>query len=263
MSLTDDVPPAETPLPTSFPKLRDIDIGRPFHWLALAVADMKECPVPSLLYGTCFAAMGLLLTTVFRNAYPYLSALISGFLLVGPALSMGLYEISRRRELDMTCSLAPTLWVWRRNLSNIAIFALVLGIAFLVWARASLVIFALFYQGALPTLTDFLTQVVALDNLEFLLVYAGVGLAFATLVFAVSAVSIPLMLDRRQDAITAMIASVGALTRNPAAMLIWALLIVVFTLLGFATLYVGLIVLMPLIGHATWHAYRDAIAPAT
>lgn len=261
MPLTQDLPPADTPQPTSFPTLRDVDIGRPFHWLALAVSDMKSCPLPSLFYGACFAAMGLLLTTVFRDAYPYLSALISGFLLVGPALAMGLYEISRRHELGTACSLSPTLSAWRRNLGNIAIFALVLGIAFLIWARASLVVFALFYQGALPTLTDFLTQVVTLDNLEFLTVYAGVGLVFATIVFAVSVVSIPLMLDRRQDAITAMLASVGALLRNPGAMTIWALLIVGFTLAGFATFYFGLVVLIPLIGHATWHAYRDIVVP--
>jgi uncharacterized membrane protein len=244
-----------------FPSLRRVDASHPFLWLSRAVTDIRSFPLPSLFYGACFAAMGLLLTTVFRHAYAYASALMSGFLLLGPVLAMGLYEISRRREQGKACSLLPTLVVWKRNVGNIGIFAVVLGILFLVWARASLVIFALFYTAELPTLSAFLTQVVSLDNIEFLLVYFGIGLVFATLAFALSVVSIPLMLDRNQDAVTAMIASIGALLKNPGTMLVWALIIVVMTIIGFMTLYLGLIVLVPLIGHATWHAYRDMIEP--
>lgn len=262
MTNTDEPGNAATDSGAPFPRWREVNAGHPFMWLSRAVGDMRSCPLPSLFYGACFSAMGLALTLVFRNAYAYTSALISGFLLIGPVLAMGLYEISRRREMGASCALAPTLTVWRRNIGNIGIFAVVLGIIFLVWARASLVAFALFYTHQMPTLTGFLTQVVALDNLEFLVVYFGVGLIFATLVFALSVVSIPLMLDRNQDAITAMIVSAGVLFRNPATMLVWALIIVVMTTLGFATFYLGLIVLTPLIGHATWHAYRDIIEPA-
>jgi uncharacterized membrane protein len=137
----------------------------------------------------------------------------------------------------------------------------VLGIVFLVWARASLVVFALFYTEELPNLSGFLEQVLAFENVEFLIVYLGVGLLFALLVFSVSVVSIPLMLDRNQDAITAMLASIGALFRNPAAMTVWAIMIVAMTVIGFLTFHIGLVILMPLIGHATWHAYRDIVIP--
>jgi len=174
---------------------------------------------------------------------------------------MGLYEISRRREKGQSCSLAPTLVVWKRNASNIGIFAVVLGVIFLVWARASLVVFALFYTNEMPNLTGFLEQVVRFENFEFLSVYFMVGLLFATIVFAVSVVSIPLMLDRNQDAITAMLASVGALARNPATMMAWAVGIVVLTIVGFMTFHIGLAIIMPIIGHASWHAYRDLVEP--
>jgi uncharacterized membrane protein len=151
--------------------------------------------------------------------------------------------------------------VWRRNLSNIAVFAAVLTVIFLIWARASLVVFAMFYTQDLPTLSGFLSQVLSLENLEFLLVYFGVGAIFALLVFAVSVVSIPLMLDRNQDAVTSMIASIRALLENPLPLLVWAFLIVSLTLVGFLSFHLGLAVLMPVIGHATWHAYQDLVAP--
>jgi uncharacterized membrane protein len=244
-----------------FPSIRDIKATSPLRWFANGWQDMKSCPIPSLFYGFCFAGMGLLITFVFEHAYEYTSGLTSGFLLLGPFLAMGLYEISRRREKGQGCSLAPTLVVWRRNAGNIGVFAVVLGIVFLVWARASLVVFALFYTNEMPNLTGFLEQILRFENLEFLMVYFAVGLLFATIVFAVSVVSIPLMLDRNQDAVTAMLASVGALARNPATMMAWAFGIVALTILGFMTFHIGLAVLMPIVGHATWHAYRDLIEP--
>nr|MBL8454964.1 DUF2189 domain-containing protein [Zoogloeaceae bacterium] len=259
MSQSDEARNSDTGLP--FPKVREIGAGSPLTWISRGFSDLLACPIPSLFYGFCFAAMGLLLTKVFEHAYEYTSAVTSGFLLLGPFLAMGLYEISRRRELGEACALAPTATVWRRNAGNIGIFAVVLGVIFLVWARASLIVFALFYTSELPNLTGFLTQVLNLENFEFLLVYFGVGMVFATIVFALSIVSIPLMLDRNQDAITAMLASVNALLHNPGAMIVWALLIVVLTVVGFLTFHLGLVVLMPVLGHASWHAYRALVEP--
>jgi len=247
----------------SFPSVREVDAGAPLRWVSRGFADLKACPIPSLFYGFCFAAMGLLVTTVFEHAYEYTAALTSGFLLLGPFLAMGLYEISRRHELGQSCELRPTLMVWTRNAGNIGIFAVVLGIVFLVWARASLVVFALFYTNELPNLSGFLTQLLALENVEFLLVYFSVGMLFATIVFAASVISVPLMLDRNQDAITSMLASIGALARNPGPMLVWAILIVALTIVGFLSFHLGLVVLMPIVGHASWHAYRDLVVPVT
>jgi protoheme IX farnesyltransferase len=139
--------------------------------------------------------------------------------------------------------------------------AVVLGVVFLVWARASLIVFALFYTEEMPNLSGFLTQLLALENLEFLFVYFSVGLLFSAIVFAVSVISVPLMLDRNQDAISSMLASMGALARNPASMFVWAFMIVALTVIGFMSFHLGLVVLMPIVGHASWHAYRDLVEP--
>lgn len=250
------------PAPQSLlPTIRNVPLLSPLSWLRRALGDFRANPAASLFYGFCYAAMGLSITLVFENAYEYTSALTSGFLLLGPFLAMGLYELSRERALGRRAVFADTLTIWRRNAGNIALFALVLTVIFLVWARASLVMFALFYTTGMPNLTGFISQVLSLDNIDFLLVYFGVGLIFATLVFAVSVVSIPMMLDRDQDAVTAMLASIAALTRNPGACLLWAIIIALATSIGFLSFHLGLVVLMPLIGHATWHAYTDLIAP--
>lgn len=244
-----------------FPTVREVSLGAPLRWIGRGIADLRACPGPSLFYGLCFAAMGGMTITMFLHAYEYIAALASGFLLVGPLVAMGLYEISRRRERGEPSALAPTLTVWRRNMSNIGVFAVVLGVVLLVWARASMVVFALFYTEAMPSLDSLIEQILTLSNLEFLGAYFGVGLIFATIAFAASVVSVPLMLDRNQDAITAMLASFGALLNNPGPMLVWAGLIVLCTAIGFATFNIGLVILMPIIGHATWHAYRDLIEP--
>jgi uncharacterized membrane protein len=130
---------------------------------------------------------------------------------------------------------------------------------FLVWARASLVTFALFESRGMPTWSSFVDQLLTLSNIAFVTTFFGVGLLFAGLVFAFSVVSIPYLLDQRADAVTAAAASVLSVMRNPGAMAIWAVLIVVLIGVGMATAYVGLMFTGPLIGHATWHAYRDVV----
>jgi uncharacterized membrane protein len=244
-----------------FPRVRDVGFAAPFHWLSKGLDDLKAAPGPSLFYGVCFALMGFLISVVFRHAYAYVSSLVSGFLLIGPFLALGLYELSRRRERGELLQLQPTVMAWRRNGGSIGVYSVIIVVIFLVWARASLVIFALFYTAEMPTVSGFLQQVVSLENIEFIVVYFMVGLLFASIVFAVSVVSIPLMLDRGQDAVTSMIASTYALIRNFPQVSLWAVIVVALTVVGFATFFFGLIVLTPILGHATWHAYRDLVEP--
>jgi uncharacterized membrane protein len=219
-------------------------------------------PFPSLVYGACFALMGWLIAFTFRHAYEYASALVTGFFLVGPFLAIGLYDLSRRREQGEATRLAPTLTAWRTNAGAIGIFALVLTVILLLWARASLIVFALFYMQGMPTAAKFLEQIFSMDNLEFLFAYAVVGGFFAFLTFAVSVVSVPMMLDRHTDGVVAVLTSLRAFATNLPAMLVWAATIVVLVGAGFALAFAGLLVAVPLIGHATWHAYR-ALVEAT
>ncbi len=245
-----------------FPTVREgLPLSAPLDWIAAGIDDMRACRGASLFYGLCFAAGGIVVVLAFRHAVQLVSGLIAGTLLVGPLFAIGLYELSRQRERKEKPALRPSLMAWRGPLSAISIYSFIVIIIYLVWARAGLIVFALFYDGGLPTLHSLLTMIMRFDNPEFLIAYVVVGGFFAGLVFAVSVVSIPLMLDRDQDAITSMIASFIALTRNPAVLLFWGFLISM--LIGFGILlgYLGLIVTGPLVGHATWHAFRALIVP--
>jgi uncharacterized membrane protein len=249
----------DTEQTSSLTPVHRVPLGAPFVWVAVGWRDLRRAPLASLFYGVAFAIMGWLLALVFRHAYEYTSALAAGFLLIGPFLATGTYDISRRLQASEAAALPPTLSAWRANVGAIGIFAIVLMIIMLVWARASLVVFALFFSTGLPTLTGFLERIVSLSHLDFVLTYLAVGAVFATIVFAVSVVSVPMMLDRGTDAIVAALTSIRALLANPGVMLVWAALIVALIGIGFATLFVGLIITAPLLGHATWHAYKALV----
>lgn len=249
------------PKSSPMPAVRTVRAVAPFAWLAAGFADVRAHPLPSAFYGACFAVMGWLLTVVFEHAVAYVSSLVTGFFLVGPFLATGLYALSRRRERGEPAWLAPTLDAWRPNVGAIGVFALVLAVILLVWARASLVVFALFYTSEMPSVQGFLGQVLKPDNLEFLLAYACVGGFFAVLVFAIGVVSVPMMLDRGTDGVVAVLTSVRAFAANLPAMAVWGVTIVVVIAAGFALLFVGLVVAVPVIGHATWHAYRALVEP--
>ncbi len=251
-----------SPSKNVFPRIKSVSAGAPFAWLAAGWRDFGAAPGASLFYGIAFVIMGYLLNTFFASQPHITLALGTGFTLIGPFLALGLYDLSRRRERGEQSQLAASLTAWNSNPGAIGFYALILLLLFAGWARVSVVLVALFYSGSMPSIATFAQHLVfSAENLEFLAIYFGVGASFALLVFAVSVVSIPLMMDRGTDTVTAMIASFLALTRNFPAMLVWAALIGVMLFAGLATLYIGLAITGPIIGHATWHAYRALVAP--
>jgi uncharacterized membrane protein len=240
-------------------ELREVPAFAPFTWLVRGWDDMKAAPAASAFYGIAFSVMGWGLLALYDFAYQYVSTLAGAFLLAAPFLATGLYALSRDREAGRKPRLLASLTAWRENVGGLGVYVLVITVIFLVWARASLVAFALFSTGAMPDLRNFVAKAFSFGNIEFVIVYFAAGAFFATLVFAVSVVSVPMMLDRGNDAVSAAILSVQVLARNPGTMAVWAFAIVVLTGLGLAMALAGLAITMPLIGHATWHAYRDCV----
>lgn len=253
----DDRSPGDSP----FPEARVAAPGAPWRWLVLGFADMRAAPAASLFYGVVFALMGAALMLAVGSAAVEL-ALVTGFLLVAPFLSVGVYDLSRRRQQGEQPMLAPTLTAWKANAPALGFYALILALLLAVWIRVSVVVVALFFSSGAPMEQGVLAELASsLDGWIFMGAYAAAGGGFALLVFATSVVSIPMLLDRAEmDTITAMIASFAVLRRNFATMLVWAAIIVGLMAVGFFTYFVGLAVVAPLIGHATWHAYRDTVA---
>jgi len=240
------------------PRIRRVPPARALAWLALGVRDMRNSLVESLAYGTLVAVLGWLIWYHAGDRPQLFTTSVTGFFLIAPLLAAGLYEISRRQELGMRTSFGESLQGWRRSGGAIAQMGLQLVLIAIFWERLSAILFALSYGGAAPDLQRFVSDVFLSGNYpQVVFAYATVGGVFAALVFVISAVSIPMLLDRNGDIYTAMATSFLAVTRNPAAMLVWAALIVALTALGFATALFGLIVIFPILGHATWHAYRE------
>mgnify|MGYP006284197209 CR=1 FL=1 len=231
-------------------------LGAPLHWLLLGWRDFRRCPGIGLFYGVCFFGMGHALFAVFHSAAQYVLALSAGFLLMGPFLSLGLYHASRELEQGRTPSLPQSLLAWESRAGAMAVFAGVLLILEMLWGRASLIVFAVTFQDV-PDARNVLQQLLDPDNLEFLVTYTCVGSVFAGLIFVTSVVSIPAIMDRQADAITAGLTSIRACLDNPLVMLLWGALIVVLMVVAMLPYFIGLIVLGPVVGHATWHAYRE------
>ena len=235
-------------------RLRD-----PFHWLARGGRDLLATPGISLFYGCCFWFMAIVLGAVFRSKPEYVVSIASGCLLVGPFLAMGLYEVSRRREQGLVPELGLSLTCWDRHLGSMGMLLLVLIVLELLWGRASLVVFAVFFNTGMPSTTGVVQAVFSPDNWEFLLVYLLVGGAFAAVVFSVAVVSIPMILDRDTDAISAAITSMQVVFENTGVMLLWGVLLTALVFLALLPWAAGLLLIGPWLGHASWHAYRGSV----
>jgi uncharacterized membrane protein len=241
----------EQPLPFVAPA-RTVPPSAPWLWLRAGFNDMRRAPAISLTYGLAMTVLSVLIAYAawrFGTLGLYLS-LATGFLLVGPVLALGLYSFSNQLEQDRYPVLGYCMREGSGHMKDILIFSFVLLIVFLLWARAATALYIFFPQQA---------DYSFMDLARFLGIGSAIGAVFATLVFTISAFSLPMIMDRRTDAITAVITSVNAVLRNKQTMLVWALIIVSCVALGFATGLLGFIVLLPLLGHATWHAYRQTI----
>lgn len=240
------------------PSLKRLPLSAPWQWLKLGWHDLRRQPAVSLFFGVCFALMGLAVLMVFRHAPIYTLALCAGFLLLGPLLCLGLYEVSRRLERGEAVTLSDALSAWRANLAQIAIFGTVLLILEMLWGRAALVVFAVSFNG-MPDFAGSVLKLLDAANLGFIVAYLGVGALFAGLIFGVSVIAMPLLLDRRTDAISAGLASLKLCLTQPRVLLLWGSIVTLLVVLAMLPMFAGLIVVGPWLGHASWHAYRAAL----
>ncbi len=251
--------PDRTSEPAAFDiPLNPLAFSAPWQWLRLGLRDFTRAPTIGLFYGACFTAMGWMLMLLFRHAPAYTLALSAGFLLVGPFLCLGLYDVSRKLERGEPPRLAASLVAWRTRTGTMAIFGAVLLILEMLWARASLIVFALSFNG-MPDFKGSLLALLDPENLSFIISYIVVGSLFAGLIFAISVVAMPMILDRQTDAITAGLTSLRLCLTQPGLMIFWGALITALVVLAMAPGFLGLLVVAPVLGHASWHAYRAAV----
>jgi uncharacterized membrane protein len=229
-----------------------LKMDAPMRWLRLSWNDIKTAPKQSLLYGFIIVMLSYIVSLMVwaYGGLGLLVSLLSGFVFLGPILAIGLYSISCQIQAGMKPQLGYCLREGKRHLSNELVFAVILSVVFLIWARAASMIHVFFPSEANADWTQFVI---------FLSVGTLVGGVFSAIIFCFSAFSLPMIMDRKVDVITAVITSINAVLRNRTVLYLWACMIVVIVIIGFATAFIGFIVLMPLVGHATWHAYKETI----
>lgn len=254
----------EPPRPVRRPKINEITLDEPWQWLAAGWYDLRQAPRFSLTYGLVFVVASVLLTLGLLNGAMFflVPPLAASFFLIAPLLGIGLYGISRAIEQGHKVEFCQAQVAWHSNPAHISAMGVVLMLVMLVWMLAANLVFVLFFDKPVPTWENFIPVVfLSGESPLFLLVGTVVGGIIALFTFSISAVTVPLLMDRQIDVMTAMQTSFAAVRLNWRPMMLWASLIAMFVGIGIFTLYLGLLVSMPLVGHATWHAYRDLVAP--
>ena len=251
------VPPVSA-APTK--EILQLRLADPFRWLQRGAHDLWAELGLSAFYGMFFWLLALTLAVVFKHKPEYTMSIISGCFLVGPFMTMGLYEVSRRRELKLLPDLASSLTCWDKHMGSMGMLVLVLMLLELIWGRASLVVFAVFFNTGMPSTAGVVQAIFNPDNWEFVIVYLVVGGFFGALVFSTCVVAIPMILDRDTDAISAAITSAQVVLNNTLVMLLWGGLIIALVVVALCLpTGLGLWVVGPWLGYASWHAYRGSV----
>lgn len=236
-----------------------IPMSRPFVWLAMGWDDMMHHRGASLAWGFLVSALGALMLAYERHPY-FVAAMTSGFLLVGPIITAGLCELSRCRDTGEPATFESSLRPLRRNQRSLLDFAQVLVLISLLWfALSASILFWAVGEVAPSVASTVWGDVMRQLSSYQVLLYVGLGAVLASIVFVLSVVTVPMILDRHVDAGTAMRTSARVTIRDLPAMLVWSALVVLLVAAGFATWLLGMIIVFPLLGHATWHAYRDLV----
>lgn len=243
-------------------RISRVDIEAPWRWLAAGWRDMAHMPMISLTYGAAFAivAVALFFGLMSRGMEALILALAGGFMLIGPVAAVGLYEGSRRIAAGEPVSMGAMFTTGLRAPGQLALLGLGLMLIYLAWVQIAFLMFMLFFGNMpFPPVEEFVSRLLfTWQGLTLLIMGTIVGAILAAITFAVSAISAPLLAGNKEIGVsTAVAASVSAVRFNLYTMTLWAVLIAAIMALGLATMFIGLVVAFPLIGHATWHACRD------
>jgi len=259
------IPEVVPPLPRENLYARNLPWRTAFKWLRAGWSDTWTNPAPSLLYGLGVSIISVLLVWVlfaFELDYALFPAL-AGFMVVGPLIANGLYEKSRRLENDKQTSFVAMVFVRPRSSYQALFMGVLLLCLFLLWMRAAVLIWALFFGIVAFPGTDEIVPLLLTTpaGWALLLVGSAVGALFAAFAFAISVFAVPMLLEEKTDALSALGISMAMVWSNLTVMLAWGAIVLGLFLLSVATAFVGLIVVFPVLGHATWHVYR-ALRPA-
>jgi len=246
------------------PTIARITLADLSHALALGYEDFKEWPTHLVIMAIIYPIVGLLLArlTFGYDVLPLLFPISAGFALIAPAAALGLYELSRRRELGLDVSWACAFKVRQSpSIRSIERLGLVLLVIFFVWLFAAQNIYTMVFGDRTPdSLSDFASQIFTTnEGWRLIIIGSGVGFLFAVGVFSSIVVSFPLLLDRQVSALTAVQTSIRVVLANPGPMAAWGLFIAVALIIGSIPLFFGLAIVMPILGHATWHLYRKVV----
>ncbi len=239
--------------------VRKVLITSPFRWIKLGFDDFRRIPGLSLLYGFLFAGLCAGVYLLISNVPWFTIAYLTGLVVVGPFLASGLYVASRDLESGVKPSIEGGLRLIGKRRTYLALFALVLAIVMAAWVRFSALLFAVTFSTLSPSIEAYTHLFNSTDGWITLTYFIGIGFLLALVVFVLSAVAIPLILDKDVGFITAMKTSYRAVTGNPLAMIVWAAMIVALTAVGILTVFVGFAFLFPVLGYATWHSYRALV----
>jgi uncharacterized membrane protein len=248
------------------PIVRKISIADVRDALSKGIEDFWAVPTHAIFLCIVYpiAALVLAQLALDNDLLQLFFPLAAGFALIGPIAALGLYELSRRRELGLDFSWTHILDIRHSaSIGGILVLGVLLVVVFLVWVTAAQAIYVANFGKASPaSVLDFLRQVFTTHQGWTLIVVGnGVGFLFAVLVLMMYAVSLPLLLDRDVGAVTAILTSVRVVVRNPVTMAMWGVIVAGLLLIGSLPLFVGLVVVMPVLGHATWHLYRKVVEP--
>lgn len=254
------IPPVLPPLRQKSRWHRGLPASAALTWLAQGWRDLWTAPLPSLAYGVLvfLASVAVVAGLVVLKADYILFPALAGFMVVGPILAVGLYEKSRRIAAGEPVGFWRMIVVNPRSGGQILFTGVLLCLLMLLWMRAAVIVYALFFGlTPFPGLSHIAAMLFTTPvGWAMLIVGGGVGALFAAFSFAISAISIPMLLDRRVDALTAMGTSVAITSKNLPVMLTWGAIVLALFLFGIVTGFLGLVLVFPVLGHGTWHAYR-------